>query len=72
MLFLFIGYYLVAWQSAAYHEDLKDCIKWHLKVEKDHLFQVESLQNLLNAAEKKCADTGNSVGLLLELSATVV
>ncbi|KAK9934422.1 hypothetical protein M0R45_021567 [Rubus argutus] len=46
--------------SAAYYEDLKDCIKWHLRVEKDNLLQVESLQNLLNAAEKKCADTGRN------------
>ncbi|KAM5588563.1 kinesin-like protein KIN-14D [Rosa sericea] len=46
-----------AQQLAAYHKNLKDCIKWYLKVEKEHLLEVERLQNLLNSAEKKCEDT---------------
>nr|XP_011470975.1 PREDICTED: kinesin-1 isoform X2 [Fragaria vesca subsp. vesca] len=46
-----------AQQRAAYHKNLKDCIKWYQKVEKAHLLEVERLQNLLNASEKKCTDT---------------
>ncbi|KAM5588628.1 hypothetical protein ABKV19_006873 [Rosa sericea] len=36
-------------QLAAYHKNLQDCIKWYLKVEKEHLLAVERVQNLLNA-----------------------
>lgn len=64
MLFLLTDWYLVVWQGnaqqrAAYHKNLKDCIKWYQKVEKEHLLEVERLQNLLNASEKKFVDTGN-------------